>query len=550
MSDTKRDSIYEEKERVDSPTSGTVDQGARIEDTIYNADLKAAIENTKLDPWSRRAISLYFICMVGFLNAVSSGFDGSLMGGINAMDQYLQYFHYKEVGASTGIIFLIYVAGNCAGAFFAGPASERFGRRAGMFIGGFIILLGASVITAAQSRAMFLGGRFTLGFGIAISTTAAPTWVTELAPANWRGRLGAMYNSCFFVGAIPATGIMVGTQTMNSTWAWRLPLMLQVVPPVIVMSCVWFCPESPRWLVSRGRIEEARAVMVKYHSNDGQTNPLIELQLKEFKEMIEVRKMEPVWDYSSLVATANACWRTLALALMCINGQLAGNGLITYFLPTVLSNAGVTSTHTQLLYNFANNILSCFGAFTGALVTDRLNRRPRLYLGALALAALLAIVAALSSKFGAKGNTDVNGAHATITFIFLFGIVYSFTYTPLQALYCAEVMDQKTRAKGMGVHILISNCAGFINTFANSVGLERWGYKYYFVFVVWNVCASALWFLFAVETRGRTLEELDELFGQPWPAMASARGARRVAVRTGKGGQELVEDVSNEKGDA
>ena len=92
-------------------------------------------------------------------------------------------------------MFLIYVAGNCAGAFFAGPASERFGRRAGMFIGGFIVLLGASIITAAQSRSMFLGGRFTLGFGIAINTTAAPTWITELAPAHWRGRLGAMYNS-------------------------------------------------------------------------------------------------------------------------------------------------------------------------------------------------------------------------------------------------------------------------------------------------------------------------------------------------------------------
>ena len=124
MSDTKREVSYEE-ERVDSPTSGTLDKDARIEDTIYNADLKAAIDNTQLDPWSRRAISLYFICMVGFLNAVSSGmssllchtscpplltmtitsagFDGSLMGGINAMEQYLDYFHYKEVGASTGI---------------------------------------------------------------------------------------------------------------------------------------------------------------------------------------------------------------------------------------------------------------------------------------------------------------------------------------------------------------------------------------------------------------------------------------------------------------
>ena len=100
------------------------------------------------------------------------------------------------------------------------------------------------------------------------------------------------------------------------------------MPPVIVLSCVWFCPESPRWLVSRGRIEEARAVMLRYHSTDGKTsNPLIEFQLREFEEMIEVRKMEPVWDYSSLFRTANARWRILALVLMCVNGQLAGNGV-------------------------------------------------------------------------------------------------------------------------------------------------------------------------------------------------------------------------------
>ena len=152
-------------------------------------------------------------------------------------------------------VFLIYVVGQCAGACFAGPASERFGRRWGMAIGCFIILVGAAIITASQNRSMFMGGRFILGFGIAISTTAAPTLVTELAPAHWRGRLGAAYNSewnasyarclvltaccvagCFFVGAIPATGVMVGTQTMNSTWSWRLPLLLQVCCQLVIMS--------------------------------------------------------------------------------------------------------------------------------------------------------------------------------------------------------------------------------------------------------------------------------------------------------------------------
>ena len=109
----------------------------------------------------------------------------------------------------------------------------------------------------------------------------------------------------------------------------------------------------------------------------------------------------------------------------------------------------MTDRHTQLLYNFANNILSAFGAFTGAALTDKINRRPRLYIGAFTLACLLSVVAALSSKYGKDGNTNVHGANATITFIFLFGIVYSFTYTPLQALYCAEVLNQRMRAKGM-----------------------------------------------------------------------------------------------------
>ncbi|KAL1675416.1 general substrate transporter [Schizophyllum commune] len=527
-----------DKKDVTSTTSPAPEDAsiAKVEEA-YNPELVKALENTRLDPLSRRAFSahllqLYFVIMVGFLNAASSGFDGSLMGGINAMEQYLDYFGYESTGASTGIVFMIYVVGNCVGSLVAGPCSDKVRRRGSHhgFAGGFFILVGAAIITAAQNPGYFLGGRFLLGFGIAISTTAAPTWVTELAPPQWRGRIGACYNSCFFIGSIPATGAMVGTEKMASTWAWRLPLILQVIPPSIVMACVWFCPESPRWLISRGREEEARQVLVDYHSSDGKMNSIIELEIAEFKEAIQVKTTEPWWDYRPLVNTANARWRTLCLALMCINGQLAGNGLITYYLPVMMANAGVTSSHQQLVYNFANSILSAFGAFTGAALTDKLGRRRRLYIGAFVLGVLLAMVAALSSEYGKKGNTNIQGANASIALVFLFGITYSFTYTGLQALYCAEVMTQEMRAKGMGLHILISNCAGFINTFANSVGLKKLGWKYYFVFVAWDFVASGLWFFFCVETRGRTLEELNEVFDSPYPARYSAKKLK-VAVK-------------------
>ncbi|KAK7053714.1 general substrate transporter [Favolaschia claudopus] len=255
--------------------------------------------------------------MVGFLNAVSSGFDGSLMGGINAMPQYLNFFNYQTSGKATGIVFMIYVTGNCVGAFFAGPATEKWGRRGGMFLGGLFILVGSVVSVTAQTREAFIGGRFVLGFGIAISTTAAPTWVTELAPPQWRGRLGALYNSCFFIGSIPATGAMVGTQKMSTTWAWRLPLLLQICPPLIVMTCVWFLPESPRWLISRGRTEEARQILIDYHSNDGKTNPVIELEMAEFQEQIAVKREDAFWDYRVLFRTRN---HRMCLSFVCSTG--------------------------------------------------------------------------------------------------------------------------------------------------------------------------------------------------------------------------------------
>ncbi|KAF8169045.1 general substrate transporter [Mycena galopus ATCC 62051] len=528
-------SHYNEKKSFDDDVKSGPDAAADSEAIaeVYNPAFKAAIVKSDLSGFSRRSFMLYFIVMVGFLNAVSSGFDGSLMGGINAMPQYLHYFNYQSSGKATGIVFMIYVTGNCVGALFAGPATEVYGRRGGMFLGGLFILVGSVVSVTAQSREAFIGGRFVLGFGIAISTTAAPTWVTELAPPQWRGRLGAMYNSCFFIGSIPATGAMVGTQMMNSTWAWRLPLILQVAPPLIVMSAVWFLPESPRWLISRGRTDEARQILIDYHSNDGQMNAVIELEMAEFQEQIAVKREDAFWDYRVLFRTRNHRWRMLCLALMCINGQLAGNGLITYFLPVVFENAGVTSTHTQLVYNFANSILSAFGAFSGAALTDKIGRRRRLFIGSFVLACLLAMVAALSSKYGKTGNTNVQGANASIAFIFVFGIIYAFTYTPLQALYCAEVMSQEMRAKGMAVHILISNIAGFINTFANSVGLQKLSWKYYFVFVAWDVIASVLWYFFGVETFGRTLEQLDTIFDAPWPARASTQ---KVAVKLNPNG--------------
>ena len=118
------------------------------------------------------------------------------------MDQYQAYFHHEETGSTTGIIFAIYTIGSMVGAVFTGAICDNFGRRAGMAIGAVIIITGAIVVTAAKSDAYLLAGRFVLGLGISLGTSAAPTYAIELAPPQWRGRITGYYNTFFYSGSI------------------------------------------------------------------------------------------------------------------------------------------------------------------------------------------------------------------------------------------------------------------------------------------------------------------------------------------------------------
>lgn len=112
------------------------------------------------------------------------------------MDAYKAYFHHTELGSATGIIFMIYTIGNMVGSLFTGPICDRFGRRAGMICGSVLIMVGAIVQTAARNDSYLLGGRFTLGFGVSIGTSSAPTYALELSPPQWRARVVGYYNTC------------------------------------------------------------------------------------------------------------------------------------------------------------------------------------------------------------------------------------------------------------------------------------------------------------------------------------------------------------------
>jgi sugar porter (SP) family MFS transporter len=386
------------------------------------------------------------------------------------------------------------------GAPVAATISDRFGRRKSMFSGGAVIILGMIVISTSNTYAQFVVGRFILGFGIAIMTVAAPAYAVEIAPPHWRGRCTGFYNCGWFGGSIPAAIVTFGCNYMGNDYAWRVPLILQAFACTIVMVGVFFIPESPRYLMANDREDEALAFLVKYHGNGDPNSRLVRLEIEEMREGIRLDGVDKRWwDYRPFLFTHNGRWRMAQVLMISIFGQFSGNGL-GYFNTTIFNNLGVTEVPQQLGYNILNQGLSAIGALTAVSLTDRMPRRKVLVIGtfmcAVALAAKSGLSAVLDKQLSETGQMDLSYGQGALASYFLFNIIFSFTYTPLQGAIPTEALETTTRAKGLALSGFIVNAMGFINLFAGPIALENIKYKYIFVFVAWDVIEAICWYLF------------------------------------------------------
>ncbi|KAF8957290.1 general substrate transporter [Flammula alnicola] len=481
--------------------------------------LQKALE---MDPgvsrFSWAAIQMYLVTLVVCCCSGDSGFDGTVMGGINSMVQYQQYFGMSGVGSKTSIVFGIYTVGSICGTIPASYFPDRFGRRFSMFFGNAVLIAGALLTANATDKGMFLGGRFLTGLGSACAGASAKSYLAEMAPAHSRGAYIGFLNSFYYVGQITATGMMVATGKFQSEMSWRLPLYIQLVPAAVNVSMVFLCPESPRWLYSIGKQDMARRILARFHSSDNDIDsPLVDLEMREIEEKIQIDGADKRWwDFRPLFTTRADRYRAYMVILIGTFGQLSGNGLITYFLPILLKNAGITSQNRQLTLNFVNSVTSYMGALCGSATVDRFGRRKVLLYSTIVMSVILAIVTGLLRSFGSAAR-----ANAGITFIYLFMVVFSYGWTPMQALYPAEVLGYEARAKGLAFLNIVSQVSTLINTFGLPVALQKLGWKVYLIFLIWDIFEVIVIYFFVVETKGLTLEEINEVFEKEKPRQYS-----------------------------
>ncbi|KIH90510.1 hypothetical protein SPBR_00308 [Sporothrix brasiliensis 5110] len=516
--------------------------------TVHNAELYAALQETKLKAWSKESRKLYFAILIAFCCACANGYDTSLMTGILAMPHFQNVFKTGTTGTKVSVMFSLYTVGAMVGSPFAAILSDRFGRRKGMFAGGWVIIIGMIIASTASTLAQFIVGRFVLGVGISIMTVAAPAYAVEIAPPHWRGRCTGFYNCGWFGGSIPAAAITFGSNYMDNNYSWRIPLILQAFACLLVICSVWFLPESPRFLMANGRDAEAVAFLAAYHGNGNAQSRLVLLEVEEMRDSIRQDGIDKsAWDYRPFFLTHAGRWRMAQVLMISIFGQFSGNGL-GYFNTVIFNNIGVTSVPQQLGYNLLNAVLSAVGALTAVCFTDRMPRRTVLVYGTLACAAALAcnsgLSAALDKQSASAAGVQTSYAQGALAAYFLFNIIFSFTYTPLQGAIPTEALETTTRAKGLAASSIIVNAVGFINQFAGPVALGNIGYKYIYIFVGWDVVEAGLWYLFGVESQGRTLEQLEWVYNQPNPVKASLQVDKVIIQADGTVTEKVVSSPS------
>ncbi|OAG37128.1 hypothetical protein AYO21_08663 [Fonsecaea monophora] len=459
-------------------------------------------------PHLKRLNGLIFILL---LSATTAGFDGSMMNGLQSLPVWRNYFG-KPVGVHLGLINAIYPIGAVVSLPITSILSDKFGRKFPIYFGLIGILVASALQAATQNYAMLVVTRLIVGYFSVTAQAASPVLLTELAYPTHRGRLTYLSNSFYFCGSVIAAWVTFGTRRIQSNACWRIPSALQVLCPLIQLSLLHLVPESPRWLVSRGRTVEAQAFLAEYHCGGDQDHPLVQREVLEIQETIRLEK-ENTNDQSwlSLLKTPGNRKRVAVGIMTGAWCQLNGTLVVDYYLTLMLDSVGITSATSQTLINACLQCLRWFTAIAGAQLVDVLGRRP-LFL--ISVASMLVSWMSLTTCAGVFANDPDNhaAADAFVAFVFIFAMAFACCWVNMIVAYPVEIFPFELRTKGVALTLATNYSFNFASLFTNPVGMKNIGWKYYIVFDGFLVVIFTTIYFFFPETKGFSLEEIAKVF--------------------------------------
>lgn len=455
-----------------------------------------------------------FVAVFSSLGSFLFGYDSGIIASVITMQLYKDRF--TDDPGIRGAVVSTFNGGCFFGSAAAGWFNDKWGRKRSIQIGSLFALWGCAMQAGAPNVATLLVGRIIGGFAIGILSMTVPLYNTEVAPPKIRGFLVGLTQEMLGIGFIVANWVGYGCQFINSDVSWRLPLGLQLVPAGMLLIGIQFLPNSPRWLLEVGRDEEAREVVYYLHGDEDRV-----AAEKEYHEMYTTIKAESAVRsrrISDLWASRAMIHRTLVAIGVQVFCQFTGINVINYFGPQMYGSLGITGSKALLVQGIYGAVGPVANFFFITLILDRVGRKKPLLFGAASFVVLYSILAAIIATNpplpdGATGSVNVSAQRAGIGMIFLLSIFFSFSFGPVSWVLASEVFPTSTRSIGTSV----ATCANWaFNTFIGQVSpiaLQNVGWKFYMLFICLNFADFLAVLFFFPETKGKTLEEMNQVFG-------------------------------------
>ncbi|KAG8860731.1 hypothetical protein FRB91_001434, partial [Serendipita sp. 411] len=463
--------------------------------------------------WQNRGIRNLNLCIALVeLASIINGYDSSVLNGLQILPEFKKHFHSPD-GSTLGFMSAAQNFGGLIMLPIAPYISDGFGRNRALSIGAFTVVGGVILQALSTSIGHFVASRSIIGVGITIITNAAPVLITELAYPTHRGSLTALYNTLWYFGSIISAWVCYATlRTLTgSVWEWRIPCLLQAAPALFVGIAVLFIPNSPRWLVAKGRDAEAIAILTKYHANGRDRDPLVYFTYGQIREALAIeREINQTTSYLTLFKTPGNLRRMRIVFALGFFSQWSGNGLISYYLDPVLENVGVEVAQTRALINGGIQIWCLFVAVSAALLVDKIGRRPLFLMSNAGMLVVFIFWTLTTALWTTQENRPA--ANASIALMPIYFLAYSIAYTPMLISYTVEILPYCIRARGFAMMNLTVGIGITTNQFVNPIALKALGWKLYIVYCCWLVFELVYIFLYLVETKGKTLEETAALF--------------------------------------
>lgn len=472
------------------------------------------------------------------------GYDTGVISGVKVMDDWLRTFGKLRGGATTysittsqeSLVVSILSAGTFFGALIGAPVGDGIGRKYGIMISCLVFVFGVALQIGALALPLFVVGRVFAGLGVGMVSTLIPMYQSECSPKWIRGAVVACYQWAITIGLLLATIVNNSTQHRENHSAWRVPIGIQFAWAGILSFGMFFLPESPRWLIKRGR-EEAAAEALSRLLSASPHDPEVAAELNEIRANLRAEEELGESGYMDCFKfTHNKIFlRTMTGIWIQAWQQLTGINFIFYYGTTFFLRSGIKD---PFVTSIATSVVNVGMTVPGIMLVDRAGRRSLLLIGAAGMLVCEFIVAIVGVSVS---TSNTSGQKVLVAFVCIYIAFFAATWGPIAWIVTGEIFPLNVRAKA----ISLSTASNWLWNFGigyatpylvnSGAGNADLGVK---VFFIWgSTCVGCLVFTYfcVPETKGLSLEAIDVLYQNTTPINSVAYRRRLIAEEDSRG---------------